>query len=315
VLIFRTFAFACAAFVAISASAQLQRPIRFIVPFAAGSSPDVTARLIAPRLSEALGQPVLVENRGGAAGIIGAEAVAKSAPDGHTLLYPVNSVICANPHLYAKLPYDALKGFVPVTMTVNFGYVLLARSNFPANDLAGLIALARAEPGKYNFGSGGVGVGNHVSMELLLSLTNMKMVHIPHRDSAVSVMMGDSDVSLVPYTTAVPLVRGGKTKALGVSLAKRLDALPEVAAIAEIVPGYVADAWHGLLAPAGTPMPMVERLASAVAKVLQMPEVRTRLIDLGLEPIGSTPAEFAASVQADYDKWGRVIRAANIKLE
>jgi tripartite-type tricarboxylate transporter receptor subunit TctC len=147
------------------------RPVRFIVPFVAGSSPDVTARLIAPKLSEALGQPVLVENRGGAAGIIGAELVSKAAADGYTLLYPVNSVICANQHLYSKLPYDALKSFVPVTMTVNFGYVLLARSNFPANDLKSLLAMARAEPGKLNFGSAGLGAGNHVVMEMLLDMT------------------------------------------------------------------------------------------------------------------------------------------------
>ena len=178
----RLFVFTCAALAVTHASAQTsstspawpQRPVRIIVPFAAGSSPDVTARVIAPRLSEALGQPVLVENRGGAAGIIGAELVAKSAPDGHTLFYPVNSVICANPHLYSKLPYDALKSFVPVTMTVNFGYVLLARSNFPATDMKSLVTLARAEPGKYNFGSGGLGVGNHISMELL----NKRQAHV-----------------------------------------------------------------------------------------------------------------------------------------
>ena len=292
-----------------------QRPVRFVVPFIAGSSPDVTARLVAPRLAEALGQPVIVENRGGAGGIIGAELVARATADGHTLLYPVNSVICANPHLYSKLPYDALKGFVPVTMTVNFGYVLLARPSLPATDMKSLIALARTDPGKYNFGSGGLGVGNHVSMELLLSLTGMNMVHIPHRDSAISVVGGDSDVSLVPYTTAVPLARGGRAKPLGVSLTKRLDALPDVAAISETVPGYVADAWHGLLAPAGTPAAVVERLAAETAKVLRLPEVRNRLIDLGLEPIGSSPQEFAATVQADYEKWGRVIRAANIKLD
>jgi len=291
------------------------RPLRFVVPFAAGSSPDVTARLIATRLTESLGQAVLVENRGGAAGIIGAELVAKAAPDGYTMLYPVNSVICANQHLYAKLPYDALKSFVPVTMTVNFGYVLLARANFPANDLKGLIALAKAEPGKLNFGSGGVGVGNHIVMEMLLGLTGTKMVHIPHRDSAVSVVMGDSDVSMVPATTAIPLIRGGKTKGFGVTLPGRLATLPDVPAIGEIVPGYSADAWHGILAPAGTPQPIVERLAAETAKVLAISDVRARLLDLGLTPIGDTPAQFAVTVKSDFDKWGAAIRAANIKLE
>ncbi len=291
------------------------RPVRFVVPFAAGSSPDVTARLIATRLTESLGQTVLVENRAGAAGIIGAELVAKAAPDGYTMLYPVNSVICANQHLYPKLPYDALNSFVPVTMTVNFGYVLLARSNFPAIDLKGLIAMAKAEPGKLNFGSGGVGVGNHIVMEMLLDMTGTKMVHIPHRDSAVSVVMGDSDVSMVPATTAIPLIRGGKTKGLGVSLPQRLATLPDVPAIGEIVAGYSADAWHGILAPAGTPQPIIERLAAETAKVLAIPDVNKRLMDLGLTPNGDTPAQFAATVKSDFDKWGNAIRAANIKLE
>jgi tripartite-type tricarboxylate transporter receptor subunit TctC len=300
---------------AASAQAWPSRPVRFVVPFVAGSSPDVTARMIAPRLSDALGQPVIVENRGGAAGIIGAELVAKSAPDGYTLLYPVNSVICANQHLYSKLPYDALKSFVPVTMTVNFGYVLLARSNFPANDLKGLIAMAKAEPGKLNFGSAGLGAGNHVVMEMLLDMTGTRMVHIPHRDSATSVVTGDSDVSMVPATTAVPLIRGGKTKGFGVTVPKRLAALPDMPSIGEIVPGYSADAWHGLLAPAGTPMPIVERLAAETAKVINHPDINKRLTDIGLTPIGDTPAQFAATVKSDFDKWGKAIRAANIKLD
>ena len=299
----------------VSAQAWPSRPVRFVVPFVAGRSPDVTARMIAPKLSDALGQPVIVENRGGAAGIIGAELVAKSAPDGYTLLYPVNSVICANQHLYSKLPYDALKSFVPVTMTVNFGYVLLARSNFPANDLKGLIAMAKAEPGKLNFGSAGLGAGNHVVMEMLLDMTGTKMVHIPHRDSATSVVTGDSDVSMVPATTAVPLIRGGKTKGFGVTVPKRLAALPDMPSIGEIVPGYSADAWHGLLAPAGTPMPIVERLAAETAKVINHPDIHKRLTDIGLTPIGDTPAQFAATVKSDFDKWGKAIRAANIKLD
>jgi tripartite-type tricarboxylate transporter receptor subunit TctC len=291
------------------------RPVRVVVPFPAGSSPDVTLRMVAPRLAEVLGQPVVVENRGGAAGIIGAEIVAKAAPDGHTLLYPVNSVICANQHLYSKLPYDPLKSFVPVTMTVNFGYVLLARTSFAATDLRSLIALARAEPGRLNFGSAGLGAGNHVVMEMLLDMTGMKMVHIPNHDSAVSVASGESDISMVPSTTAIPLVRGGRTRAFGVTLPTRLAALPDVPAIGEIVPGYSADAWHGFLAPAGTPAAVVERLATEVGYILRLPEVGQRLRDIGLEPVGDTPAHFAATVRADYDKWGKAIRAAGIRLD
>jgi len=241
--------------------------------------------------------------------------VAKAAPDGYTMLYPVNSVICANPHLYSKLPYDGLKSFVPVTMTVRFGYVLLARPDFPANDVAGLIAAAKAQPGKFNFGSAGVGAGNHIVMEMLLDATGMRMVHVPHRDSAMSVATGESDLSMVPATTAVPLVTSGKGKPLGVSLPTRLAALPQVPAIAETVPGYSGDAWHGLLAPAGTPADITERVAAETAKILAMPDVQKRLTDIGLTPVGNTPAQFATTVKSDFDRWGASIRKANIKLD
>lgn len=297
------------------AQAWPTRPVRFVVPFPAGSSPDVTARLIAAKLTDSLGQSVLIENRTGAAGIIGADLVAKAPADGYTMLYPVNSVICANPHLYSKLPYDGLKSFVPVTMTVKFGYVLLANPKFPANDIAGLIAAAKASPGKFNFGSAGIGAGNHVVMEMLLDATGMKMVHVPNRDSAMSVVTGAADLSMVPATTAVPLVASGKGKPLGVTLPQRISALPNVPAIAETVPGYSGDAWHGLLAPAGTPPAIVERLSAETAKVLAMPDVRKRLTDIGLTPVGDTPAQFAATVKADYDRWGAAIRKANIKLD
>jgi len=297
------------------AQAWPNRPVRFVVPFPAGSSPDVTARIIASKLNDSLGQTVLIENRTGAAGIIGADAVAKAQSDGYTFLYPVNSVICANPHLYSKLPYDGLKSFVPVTMTVRFGYVLLANPKFPASDMTSLIAAAKASPGKFNFGSAGIGAGNHVVMEMLLDATGMKMVHVPHRDSAMSVVTGEADLSMVPATTAVPLVASGRGKPLGVTLPQRIGALPNVPAIAETVPGYAGDAWHGLLAPAGTPAAIVERLSAETAKVLAMPDVRKRLTDIGLTPVGDTPAQFAATVKADYDRWGAAIRKANIKLD
>lgn len=291
------------------------RPLRFVVPFPAGSSPDVTARLIAARLGDSLGQTVVIENRTGAAGIIGADIVAKAPADGYTFLYPVNSVICANPHLYSKLPYDGLRSFTPVTMTVRFGYVLLARPDFPANDMTGLIAAAKAQPGTFNFGSAGVGAGNHIVMEMLLDMTGTKMVHVPHRDSALSVVTGEADLSMVPATTAVPLVASGKGKPLGVTLPKRLPALPNVAAIAETVPGYSGDAWHGILAPAGTSQEIVNRVAAETARILALADVNKRLTDIGLTPIGNSPAEFSADVKADFDRWGAAIRKANIRLD
>jgi tripartite-type tricarboxylate transporter receptor subunit TctC len=291
------------------------KPVRVIVPFTPGSSPDVVIRILAPRLAEQLGQQFVIDNRTGAAGIVGARAVATADPDGYTVMYTVNSVIAANPHLYSNLPYDAVKSFAPVSLVVNFGYVIMASNKLAVKDFQGLLAMAKAQPGKLNFGSAGNGAGNHVSMEMLLQMVKLDMMHIPSRDSATSVSTGETDVAFVPYTTGVPLARGGRAKALAVSLDRRLAALPEVPAVAEFVPGYSADAWHGMLAPAGTPPAIVNTLSAEVAKALKHPDVQRRLVDIGLDPIGSTPQEFAEKIRADLDKWGRVIRTANIKLD
>lgn len=292
------------------------RFVRLVIPFPAATSPDVVMRIAGPHLSEMWGQQLVIENRTGASGNLGAQAVATAAPDGHNLLYTVNSVICANPHLFSKMPFDALKAFVPITQVVNLGYVLVARNDLPAKNLQELIALAKAQPGKLNYSSAGAGVGTHIVMELFLGMTGTKMQHIPMTTPALnSVYSGETDLTMTPYTTGVPAARSGKARALGVTLAKRLESLPEVPAIGEIVPGYVGDAWHGLFAPAGTPQPIVQKLAADFAKVLALPEVRKKLVDLGLEPIGNSPAEFAAIVTSDHEKWGRVIREANIKLD
>jgi tripartite-type tricarboxylate transporter receptor subunit TctC len=259
---------------------------------------------------------MLVENRTGASGNIGAQAVATAAPDGHTVLYTVNSVICANPHLFSKMPFDPLKSFVPVSQVVNLGYVLVAKNDLPVKSLQDLIALAKAQPGKLNYSSAGAGVGTHIVMELLLGMTGTNMLHIPMTTPALNaVYSGETDLTMTPYTTGVPAAKSGKARALGVTLAKRLASLPDVPAIGEVVPGYVGDAWHGLFVPAGTPPAVVDRLAADFAKVLAMPDVRKKLMDLGLEPIGNSPAEFAAIVRNDHAKWGKVIRDANIKLD
>ncbi len=292
------------------------RVVRLIIPFPAGTSPDVVMRIATPAVSQMWGQQIVIENRTGASGNIGAQAVAASPADGYTLLYTVNSVICANPHLYSKLPFDPLKAFVPVSLVVNLGYVLVARNNLPASTLQEVIALAKAQPGKLTYSSAGAGVGTHIVMELLLGMTGTRMLHIPMTTPALnSVYSGETDFTMTPYTTGVPAAKGGKAKGLGVSLARRLDALPDLPAIAEVVPGFVGDAWHGLFAPAGTPQAIVDRVAADFARVLATPEVRKRLADIGLETVGSSPAEFAVTVQKDYDKWGKVIRDAGIKLD
>jgi tripartite-type tricarboxylate transporter receptor subunit TctC len=290
--------------------------VRLVIPFPAATSPDVVMRIVGPQLGQLWGQQMIIENRVGAAGNIGAGLVANAAPDGYTLLYTVNSVICANPHLYSKMTFDPLKSFVPVSLVANLGYVLVARNSLPARDLKELVALAKAQPGKLSYSSSGVGVGTHIVMELLLGMTGMQMLHVPMNTPALNAVYGgETDLTMTPYTTGVPAAKSGKARALGVTLPRRLDALPDVPAIAETVPGYSGDAWHGVFAPAGTPQAIVDKLAADFAKVLAMPEVRKRLSDIGLEPVGNTPAQFAAIVKNDHAKWGQVIRNANIKLD
>ncbi|MBL8379077.1 MAG: tripartite tricarboxylate transporter substrate binding protein [Burkholderiales bacterium] len=307
---------ALAACVAQAQSAWPNRPVRLIIPFPAGTSPDIVMRMATPAVAQMWGQQIVIENRTGASGNIGSQVVATAPADGYTLLYTVNSVICANPHLFSKMPFDPLKAFVPISQVVNLGYVLVARNGLPATNLQELVAMARAQPGKLTYSSAGVGVGTHIVMELFLGMTGTKMLHIPMTTPALqSVYSGETDLTMTPYTTGVPAAKGGKARGLGVSLARRLESLPDVPAIAETVPGFFGDAWHGLFAPAGTPQAIVDRVAADFARVIATPEVRRKLADIGLETIGNTPAEFATIVQKDYEKWGKVIRDAGIKAD
>jgi tripartite-type tricarboxylate transporter receptor subunit TctC len=317
---FRAILFVISMACAFAVQAQEAYPSRFvklIIPFPAATSPDVVMRIVGPQLAQMWGQQMVIENRVGAAGNIGAGMVASAQPDGYTLLYTVNSVICANPHLYTKtMTFDPLKSLAPVSLVTNLGYVLVARNGLPARDLKELVALAKAQPGKLTYSSAGAGVGTHIVMELFLGMTGTRMLHIPMSTPALNAVYGgETDLTMTPYTTGVPAAKGGKARALGVTLARRLDSLPEVPAIGEFVPGYVGDAWHGLFAPAATAQPIIDKLAADFAKVLAMPEVRKRLTDIGLEPVGTTPAQFAAIVKNDHAKWGEVIRNANIKLD
>jgi tripartite-type tricarboxylate transporter receptor subunit TctC len=317
---FRAILFVISMAGALAVHAQDAYPSRFvklIIPFPAATSPDVVMRIVGPQLAQMWGHQMVIENRVGAAGNIGAGMVASAPPDGYTLLYTVNSVICANPHLYTKtMTFDPLKSLAPVSLVTNLGYVLVARNDLPARDLKELVALAKAQPGKLTYSSAGAGVGTHIVMELFLGMTGTRMLHIPMSTPALNAVYGgETDLTMTPYTTGVPAAKGGKARALGVTLARRLDSLPDVPAIGEFVPGYVGDAWHGVFAPAGTAQPIIDKLAADFAKVLAMPEVRKRLTDIGLEPVGTMPAQFASIVKTDHAKWGEVIRNANIKLD
>jgi tripartite-type tricarboxylate transporter receptor subunit TctC len=306
----------CLAFGAQAQSAWPERFVRVVIPFPASTSPDIVMRLVGPQLSAMWGQQVVIDNRVGAAGNIGTGAVVAAAPDGYTFLYTVNSTICANPHLYPKLAFDPVKGLEPVSLMVNLGYVLVGSNKLQAKDLKELIAYAKANPGKLSYSSSGVGVGTHIVMELLLGATGTQMLHVPMNTPATaSVFSGETDLTMSPYTTGIPAAKSGKARGYGVTLAKRAESLPDVPAVAETVPGFVGDAWHGLLAPVGTPRAVIDKVSADVAKVLAMPEIRTRLAGMGLETVGNTPAEFAAIVKNDHAKWGKVIRDANIKLD
>jgi tripartite-type tricarboxylate transporter receptor subunit TctC len=310
------FAAACLAALGAQAQGYPTKFVRLVIPFPAATSPDVVMRLVGPQLSAMWGQQVVIENRVGAAGNIGAANVAGAPPDGYTLLYTVNSVICANPHLYAKMGFDPLKAFAPISLVANLGYVLIGKNDLPAKDLRELIAYAKANPGKLSYSSSGVGVGTHIVMELLLGATGTKMLHVPMNTPATTaVFQGETDLTMSPYTTGIPAAKSGKARGYAVTLAKRTPQLPDVPAVGEVVPGYVGDAWHGLFAPAGTPQAVIDKVQADTAKVLAMPEVRDKLAAIGLEAVGNSPAEFAAIVRNDHQKWGKVIRDANIKLE
>src|SRR5262245_3108407 len=214
--------------------------VRLVIPFPAATSPDVVMRLVGPQLSQMWGQQVVIENRVGAAGNIGTGTVANAAPDGYTLLYTVNSTICANPHLYPKMGFDPLKQLAPISLVANLGYVLLGSNKLPAKDLKELIALAKKEPGKLTYSSSGVGVGTHIVMELLLGQTGTQMLHIPMNTPATTaVFSGETDLTMSPYTTGIPAAKSGKARAYGVTLATRAPTLPDAPAIGEVVPGYV----------------------------------------------------------------------------
>ncbi|WP_064573236.1 Bug family tripartite tricarboxylate transporter substrate binding protein [Cupriavidus gilardii] len=313
----------CAAAVpALSASAAEafpSKPIRLIVPFTPGGTTDILARLVAQKAGEALGQPMVVENRPGAGGNIGAEAAARSAADGYTLLMGTLGTQVTNQFIYPRMPYDSAKDFAPVTLVANSPNVLLVNSTLPANSIGELIALARREPGKINYASTSTGGSPHLSGELLSMMAGVKMQHVPYKGAApamTDLLAGQVNLMFDNLPSALAQIQGGKIKALAVTGVKRASVLPSVPTVRESgLPDYEVNSWFGLLAPAGTPPERVRRLQQAVDKVLAMPDVRKRIQELGAEPGGEGSAAFAAQIKADTDKWARVIRSAGIKAQ
>ena len=294
------------------------KPIRIIVPFPAGGATDIAARAIADKMSLNWKQPVLIENRAGAGGNVGADYVAKSAPDGYTLVMGITGSHAINISLYSKMPYDPVKDFEAITQVAVVPNVVVVHPSVPAKTLAGFIALAKRSPGKYDYASLGSGTAAHLGMELLKTTAGIFMVHIPYRGSAPAVadlIGGQVQVMMDGLPSALPHVKAGRLRALAVTSQKRSPAAPDVPTIAESYPGFYADAWSGLFAPKGTPRAIVEKIAVETKRILNLPDVRERFAGLGAEPVGSTPAEFAQHVQREIAKWAVVVKQSGAKAD
>lgn len=295
------------------------RPIRLVVPFAPGGVSDTSARVIADKLSQRLGQQIVVDNKPGASGNIGTSMVAQSAPDGYTLLLGFDGTMVINPHVFPKVPFDTVKDFVPVGKIGDAALILITHPSVPAKNLKELVAYSQTRPDGLSYGSAGTGSTPHLAGELLKARTGLKMVHVPYKGGGQA--MGDLVGGTLPvlYTAvagAQQYVKSGKATAIAVSGANRVPALPDVPTLEESgVPGLVSDSWVGLLAPARTPKEIVDRLSKELNAVVNQPDTRERLATLGIVPVGNTPEAFGKQIQADLKKYGEVVKTANIKVE
>ena len=297
-----------------------QKPVRVIVPFAPGGASDPMPRLVGEKLASMWGQPVLIENRPGAAGNIGMEAGARSAPDGYTLVAAPNGNLVVNPHMYSRLAYDVFKDLAPVTRIAAVQNVLVVHPDVPAKTVKELVTLAREKLGTLNFASPGNGSQAHVAVELLKLELGLDLVHVPYQGvgpAMKDLLGGRINLMVAQVPAALPHIKGGKLRALGVAASAPLAALPEVPTLASAagLPGFEAVSWYALMAPAGTPREVIAKIHGDVAKALQMADVRERLAGMGAEPSGESPAELAARIKAEYDRWGEVVRKANIKAD
>jgi tripartite-type tricarboxylate transporter receptor subunit TctC len=293
------------------------RPVKLILPFPPGGPTDILGRLIAENLSARLGQPVITENRGGAGGNVGAEAAARSAPDGYTMVLVAPS-LAISPTLYAKLNYDPVKDFSPVSLVATVPNVIVTQPGL-ASTMAEFISVVKQKPGGYNFGSGGSGTSNHLAGELFNLVAGTKLVHVPYKGVNLAmqdVLAGSIHLVVIGVPAAGPLIKSGRLRALAVVAPQRLPALPDVPTAAEAgLQNYEVTTWYGVLAPAGTPRPIVARLNGELVKIMHAPEVKERLAGLGTDPLTSTPDEFAAFIQKEIAKWADVIRKAGLKAE
>jgi tripartite-type tricarboxylate transporter receptor subunit TctC len=295
------------------------KPVKLVVPFIAGSAPDVLARNVGERLAAKIGQPIVIENRGGAGGNVGAEYAAKQAPDGYTLMLATSSHL-VNPSLYGKVAYDPVKDFAPVALLIRMPSLLIVPNDSPAKNVHELIALAKANPGKFNYGSGGNGSQAHLAGALFKSVTGIDVVHVPYKGApeiVASMLSGQTQLAFPTFSTALPQVRAGKLRGLAVTSARRNPQLPDVPTLLEAMPnGFELEAWFGLWAPAGTPSDIVKRLNADVGAVLADPEFRAKLAADGSDVVvGGTPDEFAGYVRTETAKWARVVKDSGARID
>jgi tripartite-type tricarboxylate transporter receptor subunit TctC len=301
------------------APAWPNKPIRLVAGFAAGGISDILARVVGARLSESLGQPVLVENRTGAGGTIAADFVAKSPADGYTLFLGVTATQSIAPYLYPKLPYNAFTDFAPITIAAVTPVLLVVHPSLPVKSVKDLIAIAKTRPGELNYGSTGIGALPHLTTELFSLRAGIRMNHVPYKGGALAMLdLVGGQISLMfdNIPTAIAQVRAGKVRAIGVAQAKRTPAAPDIPTMAEAgFPGFEVTSWQGFLAPAGTPAPIVNRLNAEILKVLAQPDTREKLTAQGIEIVTSTPQEFAAIIKRDAEIWAKVVKATGAKAE
>ena len=295
------------------------RPVRLIVPFAAGGGTDLVGRTIAQKLTETIGQPFIVENRGGAGGVIGADMVAKAQPDGYTLVLGSPGSLTINPNMNAKMPYDTLRDFAPVSLATISPFILTVHPSLPVKNLKEFIAFAKSQPGKLNYGTSGNGSVAHLSTEYLKSLAGINLVHVPYKGSSLALtdtLAGQLQVLFDNLPVVQPHIRAGKLRLMGAGTQKRSVLIPDAPTIAEAgVPGFEASTAFGVLAPARTPVDIVNRLSGEIQRLLQSAEIKQRLASQGLEAVGSTPQQYDAHNRAELAKYARIVKAAGIKIE
>jgi len=295
------------------------RSLKIVVPYAPGGGADSVARIVAKKVSENIGQPIVIENKGGAGSIVGTDLVAKAEPDGYTLLLGQSGPISINPAVYKTLPYDPVKDFAPITMTTAYPYILVVNSESPAKTVQEFVALAKSKPGGLNYGSTGVGAANHLVAELFASKADLKMTHVPYRGTALAVgdlVSGTLNVVFGDPISVLPHIKAGKLRALAVTSLERSPVAPEVPTVAESgYPGFEALAWHGILAPARTPPAVVKKLNAEFVKALADPATRALLEKQAMQPVGNSPEAFAAFIQKDIATWKAVAAAANVTVE